>query len=299
MSNRLLLSLLLPLLLAAPLAFAAEEPETRADAIDLYLQQSAVFSAGAQPDFSLTDPTRFGRSGGPTFEWVNLSGGEGDIYLLHGEVTQSLGAKKQFGFLLDVPVGYADTNTVGNNFGFGDILLRFAWRPDSRGKGAFLGWALHFDVVFPTGNAGDALGGGDWIFAPAGIFKFKWAKAFVYLTARWLWADSVRPGGVRWFNVPGLDVVPNTIGTTRLSELNVEASFVWEFDRAKNPVHWFAITLDYGKNFADEKNDLLLGKVRLGRALADTVYVDLDMWFPIAGERTMDLTFRLALVWEF
>ena len=278
---------LIALLLIATTPLAAEEQ--RSDAIDAYLES----------DFTLTDPTRFSRSGGALFEWVNLSGGEGDLYFLHGEVSQALGADDEFGFLLDVPVGYSDTNTVGSNFGLGDILLRLAWSPGKSFGSEFVGWVLHFDVVFPTGNAGDALGGGDWIFAPAGIFKFRWGKAFVYLTARWLWADSVRPAGVRWFNVPGLDNVPNTIGTTRLNELNVEASFVWEFDRRTAPIHWFAITIDFAQNFAGEENNLTLLKLRLGRALADTLSVDLDLWAPLFGERTMDLTFRLALVWEF
>ena len=119
------------------------------------------------------------------------------------------------------------------------------------------------------------------------------------VSAALLFADSVRPAGVRWFTVPGLDTLPNTIGTTGLSALNLEASFTWEFDRARDPVHWFAINVDFTKNFVDEKNALMQMELRLGRALADTVYIDLELWFPLFGDRTMDLTFRLGLVWEF
>ena len=105
--------------------------------------------------------------------------------------------------------------------------------------------------------------------------------------------------GIRGFNIPGTDRVFNSTQRTNLNALNVELSFAWEFDRKKSPVHWFAITPDWTSNFAGEKNNVLILKTRLGRAIADTWSFDMDFWFPIAGERTQDFTLRFAFIWEF
>ena len=144
-----------------------------------------------------------------------------------------------------------------------------------------------------------ALGGGDWLVAPAAVFKFQVKRVLLYLTTRWIYADSIRPAGVRGFNIPGVDVGFNTRTATQVNELNLEFSAVWEFDRRKNAIHWVELAADYAHNFAGDENSLLIGSVRLGRRLSDTLYVDLDLLFPLAGDRTYNLTFRLAIYWEF
>jgi len=311
--------ILVPILLAAAPLFAQSTRdeamgEALEEAIDSYLRtfrdgrvdlgtMLAVANRGTLGDaFSPTDPTQFARALAFTLEWVNLSGGEGNIAFVHTTWSQPLGQNEEFLVLLDVPIGYADTTTVGDHFGIGDVLLRLAWRPwDVRDPkdAAFLAWSIQFDLLMPTGSESKALGGGDWVVAPAAVFKFQYRNVLLYLTTRWIYADSVRPAGVRGFNIPGVDFGDNTRESTRVSALNLELAAVWEFDRGKNAIHWLELAADYAQNFAGDENNLLLLKTRLGRRISDTLYVDLDLWFPLLGERTANLTFRLTIYWEF
>jgi len=311
--------LILLLLLLAPPALAVapqdESLETAIEeAIESYLQSFrerrvdlgtmlAVADRGSRSDvFSPADPTQFARAIDFTLEWVNLRGGDGNITFLHTTWSQPLGESEQFQFVLDVPIGYSNTDSVGDHFGIGDVRIQFAWHPwdapDPR-DAWFLAWTLQADLLIPTGSESDGLGGGDWLVAPAAVFKFQVSRTLLYLTTRWLYADSIRPANVRGFNVPGNDIGPNTRSKTRLSALNVELAAAWEFDRRKNAVHWFALTADYSANLVGNENSLMLLKARIGRSIGDTFSVDLDLWFPLFGERTYDLTFRLTFYWEF
>jgi len=306
-------------LACGPLFAAGPRNEALEDAIESYLRSvqrrgtvadridlgsvAAVANRGTLGEsFAPTDPTQFARAIAFTLEWVNLSGNEGNIAFLHTTWSQPLGQNEEFRLLLDIPLGYVDSDVVGDNFGLGDLRLQFAWRPwDSRDPtdATFLAWSVMVDLLMPTGSESKALGGGDWLVAPAAVFKFQVKRVLLYLTTRWIYADSVRPAGVRGFNIPGVDSGFNTRTATQVNELNLELSAVWEFDRRKNAIHWFELAADYAHNFAGDENSMLIGRTRLGRRLSETLFVDLDLWFPLVGDRTFNLTFRLAIYWEF
>jgi len=310
--------LLVLLLLGAPLWAASPRNEALEEAIESYLRtlhegrvdlgtMLAVANRGTLGEaFAPADPTQFARALSFTLEWVKFAGDEGDVALLHTTWSQPLGQNEEFRLLLDLPIGYADTSTVGDGFGLGDVRIQFAWRPwdapDPK-DAKFLAWTLQVDLLMPTGRETRALGGGDWLVAPAAVFKFQFSRTLLYLTTRWIYADAVLPAGVRGFNIPGnihgSDSGPNTRTKTRVNELNLELTAAWEFDRRKNAIHWTTLTIDYGQNFAGNENSMVIGKARIGRRVSETLYVDLDLWFPLFGERTFDLTFRFAVYWEF
>ena len=252
--------------------------------------------------FAPADPTQFARGLAFALEWVNLEDGDGNIAFVRTTWSQPLGADDRFRLLIDLPVGYADTDSVGDHFGLGDLRLQFAWRPwdapDPK-DAWFLAWTLQADLLMPTGSKSKGLGGGDWLVAPAAVFKFRVSRTLLYLTTRWLYADSIRPANVRGFTVPGNDAGLDTRTPTRLNALDLELTAAWEFDRNRNAIHWVTLAVDYAHNFAGDENSLMLLKARVGRRVSETLYVDLDLWFPVLGERTFDLTFRLSLYWEF
>jgi hypothetical protein len=272
--------------------------EEREEAVEDYLAPdgSSIFEA-----INPSDPTQFDRGVQLGAEWVDLAGSEGDLILFHLGASQPLGARSEFRVAFDLPLGGSDTATASSSFGLADLRLNLAWRPFEAGneQSVFAAWSLEVDLTFPTGSASKSLGAGDWVVAPAAVFKWRTRTMSFYLTTRWLYADGVNVAGIRGFNIPGTDAFYNSSVRTDLNAPDVEFSFAWEFDRKNSPVHWFAITPDWTSNFAGDKNNVLILKTRLGRAIADTWYFDMDFWVPIAGERTQDFTLRFAFIWEF
>ncbi|MEM8886054.1 MAG: hypothetical protein AAGD14_18460 [Planctomycetota bacterium] len=300
-----MIRLLLALVLAAPV-LAEEE---RAAEVEEYLARDDAGPPPVAPPsrgvrfrpINPTDPTQFDRGLGVGFEWVSLSGGEGDLIFLNLTASQPFGRDDQMRLALLLPFGTSDTRTASSGVGIGDVRVNAAWRPfeaESR-EATFQAWSLELDVLFPTGSARRSLGAGDWVVAPATWFKLRTKSMFWYAGLRWLYGDRVNPAGIRGFNIPGSDAFANTTARERLSALNVELSAAWEFDRRKSPVHWFAITADYTANLEGSKNQMLLLKTKLGREISDQWSFDLDFWFPLAGERTQSFTLRFVFVWEF
>lgn len=278
------------------LAFLAGE--SRDEAVEGYLEPRP---GSAEAAFDPTDPTRVNRGLWIGAEWIDLTRGEGEIFMFHLAAAQPLGARDRFGVEIDLPFGFSDTDRAGSRVGLGDLRLAFSGRAwEAADPGAALQVvSLRADLMFPTGSASRSLGAGDWVVAPAMTLQWRMRQVRCDVTARWIYADGVNVSGIRGFNIPGVDALSNTASRSDLNALDLEASFAWEFDRPDSPVHWFSITPDWTSNFAGDRNNVLLLKTRIGRAISRDWYFDLDFWFPIFGERTQSFTLRFAFVWEF
>jgi hypothetical protein len=252
--------------------------------------QNETGGGGVDP----SDPTQISPHLVTEFEWTKLADGDGDTVLVKWSPWIPLTEKSLF--TIDVPLPtYSGTEILGNHTGIGDIRMRYFYLFKTQSD-LITAIAPSIDAIAPTGDVDKGLGGGQWLIMPNIVTAISPAKNwnnFVFL--RYVHSE----GGVRGRTSTGGIDLPSDglLDSERLRGLSLEWASVFQLQDAHFDYAMF--TPDYFQNFSGRRSSTLQFKYELGKAITEKFWVLFEVWHPVAGEVSNDLSLKIKTDFYF